>query len=165
MKTLLAAVLVFLAAQPGLAQTASVPFGVVNHDAAAPVEITADSFTVSQADGRAEFSGNVVVGQGEMRLSAGKISVEYSAGDGEETGRIDRMIASGGVTLVSGSEAAEAERAIYSITDGTIRMEGNVLLTQGQNALSGQVIVIDLADGSARIEGRVKTIFKTGGTE
>ena len=147
------------------AQTASVPFGVVDHDPAAPVEISADSFTVSQNPGRAEFVGNVVVGQGEMRLSAEKISVEYSAADGEQTGRIDRMIASGGVTLVSGSEAVEAERAIYSISDGTIRLEGNVLLTQGQNALSGQVIVIDLANGSAKIEGRVKTIFKTGGAQ
>lgn len=165
MKTFLAAVLMFCWALPVAAQTASVPFGVVNHDSAAPVEITADSFTVSQADGRAEFSGNVVVGQGDMRLSAGKISVEYSAADGEETGRIDRMIASGGVTLVSGSEAAEAERAIYSIDKATIRMEGNVLLTQGRNALSGQVIVIDLRDGSAKIEGRVKTIFQTGGNE
>jgi len=165
MRRFLAAMAMLATALPAAAQTTSVPFGVVNHDAAAPVEITADSFTVSQRQERAVFAGNVVVGQGEMRLSADRITVEYSAAEGEETGRIGRMVASGGVTLVSGSEAAEAERAVYSIDDGIIRLEGNVLLTQGRNALSGEVIVIDLANGSARIEGRVKTIFRTGGTE
>lgn len=147
------------------AQSTIVPFGQDGYDTALPVEIVSDSFTVNQANGTAEFAGNVVVGQGDMRLSAGKIQVEYgSAADGA-AGKIGRLIASGGVTLVVGGQAAEAETAIYSIKDGNIVLSGNVLITQGENALAGQKITINLEDGSARVEGRVKTIFKAGATE
>lgn len=144
------------------AQTTAVPFGVVNHDASQPVEITSDSFRVSQKDHSAVFAGNVLVGQGDMRLSAEKVVVEYSETEGDETGRIERLIATGGVTLISGAEAAEANSAVYSIDSGNIVMEGNVLLTQGKNALSGQKLIINLQSGSAHMEGRVKTIFQTG---
>ncbi len=154
-----------LAAATVAAQTASVPFGGVSHDTKQPVEIVSDSFSLDQSGGTAEFVGNVVVGQGDMRLSARKIVVEYAATEGDATGRIDRMVATGGVTLVSGSEAAESQSAIYSIDDGKIVMTGNVILTQGANALSGQKITINLKTGAAAIEGRVKTIFQTGGSQ
>ncbi len=148
-----------------LAQTSSVPFGIVNHDPTQPIEIVSDSFTVNQRDGTAEFDGNVVVGQGEMRLTADKIHVEYDSVADQKNGKIARMVASGGVTLVSGGEAAEAKNAIYSIRDGKIILSGDVLLTQGKNALSGQKIVINLTDGSAIIEGRVKTVFQAGASK
>jgi len=149
-----------------LAQAVSMPFGNLSHDTTLPVEIVSDSFTVSQNRGTAEFLGNVVVGQGTMRLSAEKVLVKYSEKDGQpDNSEIDSMTASGGVTLVSGDEAAEADTAVYSIEKGTIVMEGNVLLTQGSSAIAGQKMVVNLDDGSARMEGRVKTIFKTGGSE
>lgn len=151
-----------LLSQGSLAQTKQVPFGPANHDTSLPVEIVSDSFNVNQSDGTAEFSGNVVVGQGDMRLSAGKIAVEYAnIGDGEQR-KIGRLIASGGITLVNGDQAAEAQTADYSIDTGNIVLKGNVLMTQGENALAGQQITIDLNTGSAQVEGRVKTIFQTG---
>ncbi len=148
-----------------LAQGTSVPFGITHHDSTKPIEITADSFSVSQNEGRAEFVGNVVAGQAEMRLTADKMVVEYDSKQDQKTGKIARMFATGHVTLVSGAEAAEAEKAIYSIKKANITLIGNVLLTQGQNALSGQKMLIDLKSGSARILGRVKTIFKAGGSK
>lgn len=160
----LAAVLLAVAS-PVFAQSTVVPFGQTGHDSKQPVEIVSDSFTVNQSRGTAEFSGNVVVGQGDMRLSAGKIRVEYStAAEGEER-EIGRLIASEGVTLAFGGQAAEAQTATYSIKDANIVMTGNVLITQGENALAGQKITISLKDGSAQVEGRVKTIFQTGGSE
>ncbi len=145
------------------AQGTQVPFGGLQHDTTLPVEITADQLSINQQDGTALFVGNVVVGQGAMRLSAGKVKVEYAAGGGDATGRISRLLASGGVTLVNGGEAAEAQEAIYSIDDGTIVMTGDVILTQGANALSSQRMVVDLNSGVAMLEGRVKTIIQTGG--
>lgn len=147
------------------AQDTTLPFGGLNHDSSLPIEIVSDSFAVSQNKGTAEFAGNVVVGQGDMRLTADLIHVEYLPEGGEEEGRIGKMIASGGVTLVSGSEAAEAQKATYSVEKSWIVLEGDVILTQGGNAISGQKITVNLKDGSAKIEGRVKTIFKTGGSE
>jgi len=152
-------------ATTSFAQSVKIPFGATQHDTKQPVEIVSDSFTISQNQGTAEFVGNVVVGQGEMRLSAGKVRVEYAVEDGKPSGDIGRMVASGGVTLVAGSEAAEAKTAVYSIKDSSIVMEGDVLLTQSGSAMSAQKVTINLKDGSANVEGRVKTIFKPGASE
>ena len=144
------------------AQGASVAFGGLKHDSSLPVEIAADSLTINQETGKATFRGNVLVGQGEMRLSAGLVQVEYKDGS-SSTGEVQRLHASGGVTLVSGAEAAEAAEAIYSIGSSQIVMSGNVLLTQGQNALSGQKLTVDLTSGTGVMSGRVKTVFQSGG--
>ena len=147
------------------AQGASVAFGGLKHDASLPVEITADELTVDQATGSAVFIGNVVAGQGEMRLSAGRVQVQYATENGQATGRINQLVATGSVTLVNGPEAAEADKAVYSVGGAEIVMTGNVILTQGVNALSGEKLTVDLTSGSGRMEGRVRTIFQTGGSK
>jgi lipopolysaccharide export system protein LptA len=146
-----------------LGQGASVAFGGLKHEASLPIEVTADTLNIDQAKGTASFSGSVVAGQGELRIGADSIDVEYAVENGNVTGRINRMVASGNVTLTNGGEAAEAARAVYVVASGTIEMSGNVLLTQGQNALAGEALSIDLGTGQAKIEGRVRTIFQSGG--
>lgn len=140
------------------AQQATVAFGGLRQDTSLPVEIEADSLAVNNADGTAVFEGNVLVGQGEMRLSAGRVQVEY-APDGKA---IARLLASGGVTIANAAEAAEAQDAVYTIDTGEVVMTGDVLLTQGQSALSGQKLVINLKDGTGVMEGRVRTTFIPG---
>lgn len=151
---------VALATAPAVhAQGADVAFGGLSQDTTLPVEVASDSLDVSQADGTATFKGSVLVTQGEMRLSAGRVRVVYAEGDDN---RIEELRASGGVTLVNGAEAAEAAEAVYSIEEGTVTMTGDVILTQGQNALSGERLTIDLTTGTGRMEGRVRTIFNSG---
>jgi len=139
-----------------LAQGAQVAFGSVKQDASLPVEVTSDNLSVDQNDGTAIFTGNVLIGQGEMRLSAPKVLVVYH----ESENRIERMQASGGVTLVSGPDAAEAEQADYSIDTGQIVMRGNVLLVQGRSAITAERMTVDTKSGTARMDGRVKTILQ-----
>ncbi|WP_074257276.1 lipopolysaccharide transport periplasmic protein LptA [Vannielia litorea] len=145
---------------PALAQGANVAFGALKHDSSLPVEIAADQLQINQETGKAVFSGNVEVGQGEMRLAAARVEVEYEGGE-SSTGKVQRLHATGGVTLVSGAEAAEAREAVYTIGSSEIVMTGDVLLTQGQNALSGQKLVVDLDKGTGVMEGRVRTIFRS----
>ncbi|WP_112321025.1 lipopolysaccharide transport periplasmic protein LptA [Oceanibium sediminis] len=148
-----------LALTPALALAqAEVPFGGLAHDNSQPVEVSADRLTLNTADGSATFAGNVVVGQGALRMAAEQISVFY--GTDAATGDITRMEATGNVTLTNGDEAAEAQSAVYDVRDGTISMTGEVLLTQGGNALSGQKLSIDLSTGTAEMEGRVQTILR-----
>ncbi len=144
------------------AQGAQIAFGGLKQDTSLPVEISADQLQVDQADGTAVFSGNVRIGQGQMRLSADKVLVEYAKGNGAGTGRISRLLATGNVILVNGPDAAQAREAIYSIDEGRIVMRGDVILTQGDNALSSERMVINLKDGTAVMEGRVKSILKAG---
>lgn len=163
MRLTVAILALILSATASVGQEAQFPFGGLRTDPTAPVEIAADTLTVSQTDGAATFIGNVVVGQGEMRLSAANVRVEYSAGSNGTAGRIERLHASGGVTLVNGAEAAEAQDAIYTIGAGTVEMSGNVVLTQGPNVISGDRLVVNLETGTGTMQGRVRTILRQGG--
>lgn len=141
------------------AQNANVSFGGLKQDTRLPVEVKAETLNVNQADGSATFTGNVRVAQGEMRLAAQSVRVEY----GESGKSIEKLHASGGVTLASATDAAEAKEAVYTIATGLVVMTGDVLLTQGKSAISGQKLVIDLKAGTGRMEGGVSTIFVPGG--
>lgn len=150
-------VIAFLLHATGLsAQGTSVAFGTLRHDTDLPVEVTAEQLSVDQESGTAVFSGDVLIGQGEMRLSAARVLVVYKEG----RAGIERLEATGGVTLVTGPDAAEAERAEYDIDTGVIVMTGDVLLTQGESALTAERMIVDLDDGTAQMTGRVKTILQ-----
>lgn len=144
------------------AQGTAVPFGGMKVNPDQPVEITAESLSVDQTDGSAIFKGNVVIGQGEMRLNAQKVRVEYGREGTPQDGKITKVFASGGVTLVSGSEAAEAQQADYDIENGVVIMIGSVIITQGRNAISAERARINLTTGQANLEGKVRTILQTG---
>lgn len=145
-------------AGPAAAQQAGIRFGGLQQDTSLPVEVTSESLSVDQASGAAVFTGNVVAAQGEMRLTAGTMRVEY-AENGEG---IARLIASDGVTLVSPTDAAEAAEAVYTIASGTVVMSGDVLLTQGGAAITGQSLTVNLTDGTGTMTGGVKTVFMPG---
>lgn len=149
-----------MAGLPTWSQT-SMAFGTMRQDPDLPVEVTADELAVDQDTGTAIFTGNVLIGQGDMRLSAARVLVVYKEG---QSG-IERLEATGGVTLVSGPDAAESERADYDIDTGTILMTGDVLLTQGSNALTSETMQVNLRDGTAQMRGQVKTVLQTGGDQ
>ena len=141
---------------PALSQTT---FGGMQADTSAPVEVAADNLDVNQADGSALFTGNVVIGQGEMRLSADRVAVQYAPGDQQ---RIDSLTATGNVTLVSGEDAAEAAEAVYDVAAGAVLLTGDVLLSQGGNVLAGDRMTVDLATGAAQVQGRVRSVLQPG---
>lgn len=145
------------------AQGTEVPFGGQDHDTSQPVEITADKLSVDQSDGSAIFEGNVVIGQGDMRLSAAKVRVEYATGDGATKGKIARLLATGDVTLAAGDQAAEAQEAEYTLDSGIILLTGSVVMTQGNNAISSERAEIELGSGKAVLDGRVRTVLQAGG--
>lgn len=165
--TLLALGLSLLAA-PGHTQAAqnqaggaTVAFGGLRSDPTLPVEVTADQLQVNQAEGTALFTGNVLVGQGEMRLSSAELQVEYD----EAGSQITRMHATGGVTFTNGPETAEAQEAVYTLATGSVLMTGDVLLTQGSSVMSGSQLTIDLNAGTGVMQGRVTTVFVPGAAE
>ena len=136
----------------------NINLGGIRADSTAPVEVAADSLSVDQDSGTAVFTGNVVIGQGDLRLSAGIVRVVYT----EKTGNIAQLIASDGVTFVTTTEAAEAQDADYNLITGILTLTGDVLLTQGTSALSSDEMTINVNSGSAQMSGRVRTIFQQG---
>lgn len=138
---------------PALAQ--SVAFGPFRQDPGDPVEITSERLEVDDTGGIATFIGDVIVIQGVMRLTAPRVRVEYTSGDG----KIQQIHATQGVTMVNGEETAEGEEAVYSVDEGTVVMTGDVIVTQGPNILSGQRLRVNLDTGMGTMDGRVRTIF------
>ena len=157
-KNLFFSCLLLIIAGPLSAQGTQVAFGAIQDNNGLPVEVTADSLAIDQNTGTAVFTDNVVIIQGEMRLSADKVDVFY---DTQEQG-IERIEATGNVILISGADAAESERATYDVDVGTIVMTGNVLVAQGPSALTADRMTVRMDNGTAQMTGRVKTTFQSG---
>lgn len=143
-------------AGPAAAQMA-VGFGGVAHDASQRVEVVADSLTIDQTTGRAVFVGNVVILQGDLRIAAHEVEVIYATGDGAN--EVEEVIASGGVLVTRGEDAAEGDSARYDIESGFLTMTGDVLVTQGSTTIAGDKMTIDMATGDGVVDGRVRTVL------
>ena len=139
-----AAALVALA--PALGQTSALK----GHDSNAPVDVAADRIEVQDRADRAIFSGNVLVRQAELSLNAPRLTVAYTNTGGVQ---IDRIDASGGVTVRSPSETATGQFAIYDIDSRLITLIGGVSLIRGDSRVNGGRLVINLRDGTAVIDG------------
>ncbi len=159
---LLVAGLLAAAALPvGVLAQGQGPFGGFKHDSTAPIEITSDALEVQQAQNLAVFSGDVVAGQGTLRLTADRVEVTYAeqAGGNSQTGAIRNLQAEGNVFISNGAETAQGAHARYDVESGMITMTGKVVLTQGKNVISGETLTINLNEGQGKVQGRVKSIF------
>ena len=158
-RILIALVMLIGSSMVALAQGTLIALGTGAFDSGMPVEVSADALSIDQESGAATFDGNVLVVQGDVRMSAGQVVIVYATDDAGSANGISRLIASGGVTFVTATDAAEAQTAEYSIEGSTVTLSGNVLLTQGPTAISGEKLVVDLTSGSGRMEGRVRTVI------
>ena len=155
MKSAFLASLLALAAHVAQAQDTNVSFGGLKTDTTLPVKITADQLSVNQKDGTANFTGNVIIIQGDMKMQAGSVLVTYSP----DQKAIQTLHADGGVVVATGTDAATSETADYMPDQGDLILQGAVVLTQGQAALSGQKLSLSLKSGLGTMTGRVTTIF------
>jgi lipopolysaccharide export system protein LptA len=143
-----------------LAQSAATG-GFRNSDPDAPVEVTADRLDLARAEGTALFTGNVLAIQGDMRLNADWVLVEYVLlPDGTLGDDIETITARDNVLLVTPEEAAEGNEAIYTPLTNQVVMTGDVLLTQGGNTVAGDRLVVDLETGIGEVQGRVRTVLQ-----
>ena len=147
MKRLVPALLLAgLAVGPAVSQTSSLK----GHDSNAPVDVAADRIEVQDRADRAIFSGNVVVRQAELTLTAARLTVAYSSSGGVELRRID---ATGGVTVRSPSETARGNVGIYDLERRIITLIGDVSLVQRDAKVNGGRLTIDLDSGRAVMDG------------
>ena len=145
---------------PASAQDVQFNFGSSLRLDGSALEVTADQLEVDQTSGASVFSGNVLAVQGGMRISAQSLRLEYETGARSGTRRIGTLTALGDVTMVTETEAIEAQRAVYRMVSQELEMSGDVVLVQGPNLLSGERFIADLRAGSGRMIGRVRTIIR-----
>ena len=130
------------------------------HDSKAPIDLSADRAEAQDRADRAIFAGNVIVKQGELTLRTARLTVAYANQSGLDINRID---ASGGVTVVSPSETAKGDFAVYDLNEGLITMVGNVRLERGGSYLNGGRLTIDLDTGRAVMDGGLRGVNQSGG--
>ena len=143
-----AAVLALVAAQPAAGQGAT--SALRGHNTNAPVDVAADRIEVQDRADRAIFAGNVVARQAGLTLNAARVTVAYSDAGGIQIQRID---ATGGVTVRSPSETARGQIAIYDLRSKLITLLGGVTLIRGDSQVQGGRLVLDLNTGRAIMDG------------
>ena len=124
---------------------------LANHNSNAPVDFDAGSIEVQDRSDRVVLSGGVTVTQAGLTVKAPRMTVAYTRAGGTDVNRLD---ATGGVTVNKGTETAKGNVAIYDLDKRLITMVGNVQLQQGGNHLTGGRLVIDLNSGRATVDGR-----------
>lgn len=144
----------------GLASAQNNVSALKGHDSKAPIDLSADRAEAQDRVDRAIFAGNVVVRQGSLTLRTARLTLAYASQDGIDINRID---ASGGVTVTSPSETAKGDFAVYDLEDGLITMVGNVRLERGGSYLSGGRLTIDLDSGRAVMDGGLRGVNQDGG--
>ena len=124
---------------------------LVNHNSNAPVDYVANRIELQDKQSRVLLSGDVDISQGGLRLRAANMTVAYRNAGGIE---IDRIDATGGVTVTKGDERASGNVGIYDFNRRIITLVGNVALRQAGNTLNGGRLVIDLRTGRSTVDGR-----------
>lgn len=122
-----------------------------NHDSNAPVDFNAGQIEIQDRADRVVLTGGVSVTQAGLNIRSARMTIAYTNADGIDINRID---ATGGVTIVKGDERATGDVAIYDLDQRIITLVGNVSLTQQSNRLNGGRVVIDLVSGRSSIDGR-----------
>jgi lipopolysaccharide export system protein LptA len=120
------------------------------HNTNAPIDVAADRIEVQSRADRAVFSGNVIAKQAELTMSAPRVTIAYTSAGSTQLQRID---ATGGVTVRSPSETARGQYAIYDVNSRLITMLGGVTLTRGESLVRGGRLVLDLTSGRAVMDG------------
>lgn len=130
------------------------------HNPDAPIDVAADRIEVQDRSDRAVFAGNVHVKQAELTLDTSRLTVAYSSAGGIQIQRLD---ASGGVTVRSPSETARGDFGIYDLDRKLITLVGSVQLNRGGSQINGQRLTIDLNSGRAVVDGGPAGVGQSGG--
>lgn len=137
-----------LAAMAGIQAGAQ---AIAGHNSNAPVNYSADRIELQDRQNRVVLSGGVDITQAGLRLQAARTQVNYTDAGSL---RIQRITATGGVTVTRGNERAAGEVAVYDFNRRIITLAGNVRLNRGGDTLNGGRLVIDLRSGISSVDGR-----------
>ena len=139
-----------------------------------PINIEADGLEVFDKEGKAVYTGNVVVTQGETVMKAKKMLIFYvrsdegqaAPADGDAGATIKRVEAEGEVIILEKDQIATGDKGVYEAATDIMTMTGNVALSKGQNVTKGQKLVYNFGTGVATVDaggtGRVSSSFVSG---
>lgn len=139
--------------------------------------ITADKLTYSADKQQATFETKVHVQRPDFQLWTNRLVVylkpapksadnkKSSMPEGMAGGDVDRLEAIGNVRMAAEpNRSGTCSKAVYTASDGVLRMEGDPRVSDGENTVSGEVIRYFTRENRSEVQGgkkRVEAIFST----
>ncbi|MEM1088101.1 MAG: LptA/OstA family protein [Pseudomonadota bacterium] len=119
-----------------------------------PIRVKADRSEVLERESRVILINNVDITQGDARLRADRVTLNYGSG-GETTtsglgsgfGDIRTMTADGSVFYVTPELKATGDKGVYNAETDTITLTGNVVLVRGEDVGKGERLTMQLGAG------------------
>jgi lipopolysaccharide export system protein LptA len=135
-----------------------------------PISIDADKLVYYDKERKAVYSGNVVVIQGDTKMTCSAMTVfldraptqgapqtanEQSGPTGDSG--VKHLDATGPVTVISKTQVATGDRGSYDKAEDKVWLIGHVTLSDGQNVTKGDKLTYDLKNGLATVDTSVKS--------
>lgn len=121
-----------------------------------PINIQADSATVSETLGKSEYFGNVVISQGDLKITAEQVTLLSdkksltsitALGESGAPARFERSASSARPGII-----AEAKTIEYQVPLETLMLLGDALLQQGEDRYQGSRLSYNLQQGLFKVE-------------
>ena len=135
-----------------------------------PISIDADKLVYYDKEHKAVYSGNVVVIQGDTKMTCSAMTVfldraptqgapqptNGQSGPSADSG-VKHLDATGPVTVVSKTQVATGDSGSYDKAQDKVWLIGHVTLSDGQNVTKGDKLTYDLKNGLATVDTSAKS--------
>ena len=119
-----------------------------------PTNVIADTLSFNPKSRVFAYQGNVVVTQGDMKLTSKTLEGNYS-----ETNQLQKLIARGDVLITKQDIKASGQTATYDAIAGIVILTDNPQLAQNQSILTADRIKIFINENRSQAEGDVRVTF------
>ncbi len=121
-----------------------------------PVDIKANKLLVQADKQFAKFEGNTIATQGDVRLTARAIDVDYAAtGEAGDASEIKKIIAKDKVVITRDAERITTQLATFDAKRNVTELNGNVVITRGAERITTRFATFDTERNVAELIGDV----------
>lgn len=120
-------------------------------------QIFANKLDVAERNSLAVYVGDVDVVQGEARLRADKLTINFAGNPQSENGGgfgdILNMLADGNVFYITPALRARGDKGTYDAETETIILTGNVIVSRCEDVAKGERLTFNVATGQSSLDG------------
>jgi lipopolysaccharide export system protein LptA len=140
-----------------------------------PIHIVSDRLDAYSEKRMVVFSGNAVATQGARTIRSDRLTLYYKedkkpagrpTGAAEGTGNVEKVEATGHVTITEGERVVTGEAAVFDQDTRKITVTGGAVMREGANVIRGDRIVVFLDENRGVVEstesGRVTATIYPG---
>ena len=129
---------------------------VMGEEEGTPTIINAETLEIELDRNKAVFLGGVKVVHVHGFLEAEELQVIFD----KKGGRIDKLIAKGGVKISQGNNTGLCEEAIYEFTPvQKVTLQGNPRLNRNKQKFSGEIIIFLIDEQRVIIKEKVRGVI------